>query len=428
MVYGLFSLLTISGIKIATHGNNNKKQNQEIVAEDVVTRPTIYNPSDTSFSKDFVKDYWTEIVIGLLEFETWRDKPKLQSGESRYTYGPGLTWVYVNNKQYPCVGKYKDMATNFSEAEIWDQVKHHALYGGEVMDKIKRALIQYDITEISQNQLLGLFFAGYQMPSQINAIVKRLSLAENEEKSSIDAFIAGKEVRQKFRNGTNKRRWWCAMLYTGKISVKDFLIMDRDSFSKLELKNILKDGHFIYTANVIKDAKNKSNPKTESVETFISESHLPLRLEEMIKMYREHRPHISLEEETRGILDILQKESVLGIITDGRSLTQRNKIEALGLYAYIPEKNICISEETGYPKPSSEPFVSFMQAYPDSDYYYIGDNPSKDFVAPNQLGWNTICLLDDGRNIHHQDSVVAKAYQARYEVKSLSEVLCLIRY
>lgn len=161
-------------------------------------------------------------------------------------------------------------------------------------------------------------------------------------------------------------------------------------------------------------------------DTIISESHLPLRLEELIKMYREHRPHISLEEETRRILDLLQKECVLGIITDGRSLTQRNKIEALGVCAYIPEKNISISEETGYPKPSSEPFVSFMQAYPDSDYYYIGDNPSKDFVAPNQLGWNTICLLDDGRNIHHQDSV-SKAYQAKYEVKSLSEVLCLIR-
>ena len=137
-------------------------------------------------------------------------------------------------------------------------------------------------------------------------------------------------------------------------------------------------------------------------ERIINENHLPLQVEDLLKMYRAHHPQITLEKDTRQVLDQLYQDYVLGIITDGRSLTQTNKIEALGLCAYIPEKNISISEETGFPKPSSEPFASFMQAYPDSDYYYIGDNPSKDFVAPNQMGWTTVCLLDDGRNIHPQ--------------------------
>lgn len=161
-------------------------------------------------------------------------------------------------------------------------------------------------------------------------------------------------------------------------------------------------------------------------DAIISESHLPLRLEELIKMYREHRPHISLEEETRCILDSLHKECVLGIITDGRSLTQRNKIEALGLCAYIPEKNISISEETGFPKPYSEPFASFMQAYPDSDYYYIGDNPSKDFVAPNQMDWTTVCLLDDGRNVHPQVWSAKIEYLPQKKVKSILELLSIL--
>ena len=39
---------------------------------------------------------------------------------------------------------------------------------------------------------------------------------------------------------------------------------------------------------------------------------------------------------------------------------------------------------------------------------YIGDNPKKDFVAPNQLNWVTVGLRDDGRNIHpqHQDGLL----------------------
>ena len=161
-------------------------------------------------------------------------------------------------------------------------------------------------------------------------------------------------------------------------------------------------------------------------ESIINENHLPLQVEDLLKMYRAHHPQITLEKDTRQVLDQLYQDYVLGIITDGRSLTQRNKIEALGLCAYIPEKNISISEETGFSKPSSEPFASFMQAYPDSDYYYIGDNPSKDFVAPNQMGWTTVCLLDDGRNIHPQVWSAKKEYLPHKKVNSILELLSIL--
>lgn len=161
-------------------------------------------------------------------------------------------------------------------------------------------------------------------------------------------------------------------------------------------------------------------------ENIINENHLPLQVEDLLKMYRAHRPQISLDNNTRQVLDQLHQNGVLGIITDGRSMTQRNKMEALGLCAYIPEKNISISEETGFPKPSSEPFASFMQAYPDSDYYYIGDNPAKDFIAPNQLGWTTVCLLDDGRNIHPQVWSENKEYLPHKKVNSILELLSIL--
>lgn len=161
-------------------------------------------------------------------------------------------------------------------------------------------------------------------------------------------------------------------------------------------------------------------------ENVINEGRLPLQVEDLLKMYWAHRPHITLDENTRQVLDQLHQAGVLGIITDGRSLTQRNKIEALGLDAYIEHQNLFISEETGYSKPSSEPFCSFMKMYPDSEYFYIGDNPTKDFVAPNQLGWTTICLLDDGRNIHTQEIRLDHDDQAKYDIKTILDIIKLL--
>ena len=36
------------------------------------------------------------------------------------------------------------------------------------------------------------------------------------------------------------------------------------------------------------------------------------------------------------------------------------------------------------------------------DYGLRLDNPDKDFIAPNNLGWTSICLIDKGLNIHKQ--------------------------
>lgn len=69
------------------------------------------------------------------------------------------------------------------------------------------------------------------------------------------------------------------------------------------------------------------------------------------------------------------------------------------------------------------------EKYPNSElaFYYVGDNTEKDFLAPNDLGWTTVCLLDDGRNIHKQDFVVVDGYLAKYKIKNIVELLKVIR-
>lgn len=125
---------------------------------------------------------------------------------------------------------------------------------------------------------------------------------------------------------------------------------------------------------------------------------------EYLKIYRYHKPKISLSREVEDVLNELKsRDVILGMITDGRSETQRNKIKALGLEKWFDNDNIIISEESGSEKTDERNFRYFMKNFPDSIYTYVGDNPKKDFFIPNLLKWNTIMLKDDGRNIHKQE-------------------------
>lgn len=149
---------------------------------------------------------------------------------------------------------------------------------------------------------------------------------------------------------------------------------------------------------------------------------LDMTVDDLLMSYRTHIPAIRLDSSTKSLLDHLHQYAIIGLVTDGRSLTQRHKVEALGLSAYIDSEDIMVSEETGFNKPSEEPFRHFTERYPSCTYYYIGDNPAKDFVAPNRLGWTTICLLDDGSHIHQQDFSLPQPMLPQHRISQISEI------
>ena len=57
------------------------------------------------------------------------------------------------------------------------------------------------------------------------------------------------------------------------------------------------------------------------------------------------------------------------------------------------------------------------------NYVYIGDNPHKDFITPNKLGWTTICLLDRGQNIHKQNFINSLELNPHFFIKSFDEII-----
>lgn len=153
-------------------------------------------------------------------------------------------------------------------------------------------------------------------------------------------------------------------------------------------------------------------------------------ISDFLSVYRAHKPVLTLPDDTLAtLLRLAEADISLAIITDGRSLTQRNKIEALGLDRLIPTDNILISEEIGADKLTSVPFKQLMFRIPADRYYMIGDNPTKDFYHPNLLGWTTIMLRDRaGINVPSQDlGNIEAAYWPQIFIDNLTQLpeLCL---
>ena len=119
---------------------------------------------------------------------------------------------------------------------------------------------------------------------------------------------------------------------------------------------------------------------------------------ELVRVYRSHRPAISLLPDARACLGRLRGRVRMAAVTGGPALSQRSKVEALGLGRLMAP--IVFTEElgNGYEKPSPRPFrlVEEAAAASGADCAYVADNPEKDFSGPSALGWRTVRVRRPG--------------------------------
>ncbi len=127
-------------------------------------------------------------------------------------------------------------------------------------------------------------------------------------------------------------------------------------------------------------------------------------LPQMIECYRTHKPDIALHPDASRAIERWQRSFQLALISDGPLETQRNKIEALCLGSQL--KPIILTDRWGeaFRKPHVRAFEYLQQATGCQGPHcvYIADNRLKDFVAPNLLGWRSIC-------VERQDGIYAAA-------------------
>ncbi|QEY24949.1 HAD family hydrolase [Neisseria animalis] len=114
--------------------------------------------------------------------------------------------------------------------------------------------------------------------------------------------------------------------------------------------------------------------------------------------YRLHRPNIRPYLPADEFVRLTAPFAARALISDGRSISQRLKLAALGLSAVF--EHILISEAEGSEKPQPERFDFIRRHYPHCRWIYIGDNIKKDFVTPNRQGWLTIGIRPQPHHIH----------------------------
>lgn len=149
-----------------------------------------------------------------------------------------------------------------------------------------------------------------------------------------------------------------------------------------------------------RDMREKIIAADDFLTIIVDELQLPDAVKtSLLWHYRLHEPIINLRPGAAAcIASLRQRGDAICIVTDGRSVTQRLKIRALGL---DPDA-IFISEEVGAEKPSPQAFEAVERQYPADRFVYIGDNTDKDFVVPRQRGWCTLGLRHDARAIHRR--------------------------
>lgn len=141
--------------------------------------------------------------------------------------------------------------------------------------------------------------------------------------------------------------------------------------------------------------------------------------------YRLHQPDIQPYMPSESLLALIRQFAASALISDGRSLTQRLKLHALGLGNCFD--HVLISEAFASEKPQPERFDFIRSRYPGKQWIYIGDNIKKDFVTPNRQGWLSIGLKASANNIHQHDAADFPAeHQPHLWINNLNEIKDLL--
>jgi putative hydrolase of the HAD superfamily len=111
----------------------------------------------------------------------------------------------------------------------------------------------------------------------------------------------------------------------------------------------------------------------------------------------------------------------IGIVSNGRSVKQWEKIIRLGLQHFF--HTVVISEEVGFEKPDTEIFkvaLKKLNVKPD-EALYVGDTLETDVLGANKSGVVSVRLLKK----RQKESPVSKTIRPRAIIRRISDLLSL---
>jgi putative hydrolase of the HAD superfamily len=133
----------------------------------------------------------------------------------------------------------------------------------------------------------------------------------------------------------------------------------------------------------------------------------PALVGSLVDHYRAHRPDIALLSDAATLIaQASQLGLPIAVITDGPAVSQRRKVTSLRLTDYCDP--IVITDDTpdvrSKPDPSAYRLIEQRWGVDPKRLVYIGDNPAKDFRAPQALGWHTVRVRRAGGLHEHLPS------------------------
>ena len=143
----------------------------------------------------------------------------------------------------------------------------------------------------------------------------------------------------------------------------------------------------------------------------------------LVEIYRESKPKLKLYEDSIKIIEYAKKNNIkTGIITDGNSKVQWNKIYSLGLDKLIDKIIVTDDYGPGYSKPHEKAYTEITRIFnlKFEECMYIGDNPSKDFVGAISLGMQTRRIVREKGD--HTHDIANKGYDAHSKINSLNDI------
>ena len=141
------------------------------------------------------------------------------------------------------------------------------------------------------------------------------------------------------------------------------------------------------------------------------------------KIYADCQRHIHMSEQMERILDYCGRKAELGIITNGPSAHQWNKVKSLQAERWVPHENIFVSGDVGAEKPDRKIFeyAEHTMGLEDAEIWFVGDAYELDVKGAMNAGWNAVWMNRRGHE-KPEDNI-----SVRKEVRTEQELLVVIK-
>lgn len=117
------------------------------------------------------------------------------------------------------------------------------------------------------------------------------------------------------------------------------------------------------------------------------------------EVYADRQRHIHMSETMEKILTYCSGKVELGIITNGPSAHQWNKVKSLQAERWIPQGNIFVSGDVGAEKPERKIFdhAKRTMKLENAEIWFVGDSYELDMKGAVNAGWNAVWMNRRGR-------------------------------